>query len=127
MNTNRIEPISFVAVIPPLQTRKFAERVKADGTVEKLKVRFFAGQEKSLQVRPYILHKGRKIEDLVTYPEGTNEYLCGDDDYLEFDLSIPVENDDEIVIAVSNMDIDDPYTLNVSVMIDYYGGKMRVV
>jgi len=129
VSTNKKEPIVFKAVIAPGETKKFSERIKGDGTIEQMKVRFFQGQQKSLLVRPYVLHKGNKIEDLITYPEGTDTYLSGDNDYLEFDLVVPVENDDQLVIWVQNVDPDalDPYTLNLSVMIDYYGGKSRVV
>jgi len=116
-------------VIAPDEVITLRERIKGDGTIEQMKVRFFQGQQKSLLVRPYVRHKGNKIEDLITYPEGTNQFLSGENDYLEFDLVVPVENDDELCIWVSNVDADhlDPYTLHVSVMVDYFGGTSRVV
>lgn len=121
------EPIVFVAKVQPGQTLKFSERIKGEGTIQSVKVRFFQGQQLSLHVRPYVLHKGNKIEDIVTYPEGTNQYLSGDDDYLVFDVVCPVENDDELYVWVHNTDPDDTYTLNVAVTIDYLGGKHRAV
>jgi hypothetical protein len=115
------EPISFIAIVPKGETLKFSERIKANGTIESLRIRFFTGQQKSLHVRPYIKHKGNKIEDLITYPDGTDQYVSGDDDYLDFPLVVAVENDDEIVVWAQNTDLADDYTLHVSVMVDYYG------
>lgn len=121
------EPIVFVASIPPGQIRKFQERIKADGTIQSVKVRFFKGQQLALHVRPYVLHTGNLVEDIITYPEGTNQYLSGDDDYPLYDVVCPVRNDDELVVWVHNTDPDDTYTLNVTVTVDYHGGQNRAV
>jgi uncharacterized membrane protein len=121
------ETVAFIKIIPAGTSAKLLERVKGEGTVEKLTVRFYPGQQKSLQVRAIIIHKGNKIEDLITYPEGGDSYLSGDDDSLVFNIVIPVENDDEIAISVKNIDASNDYTLMAFLEIDYYGGKNRVV
>jgi hypothetical protein len=62
------EVISFRSTIPAGETLDFTERVKADGTIEKLTVRFYQGQQKALEVVPRVIHKGEKIEDMLSYP-----------------------------------------------------------
>jgi hypothetical protein len=121
------EVISFTATIAPLADMVFSERVKAPGTLEGIRIRFYAGQELDLRVRPYVLHKGQKSEDVLTYPEGSNPYLSGDDDEFYFPVTVPLANDDEIKVHVVNVNTQYAYTLVVHVAIDYYGGGNRVI
>jgi hypothetical protein len=122
------EIISFREVIPAgtVVALEFNERVKGDGTVETLKVRFYRGQQKSLEVYPFIRHKGNKDESLITFA-GNTRHLSGDDDYFIYNVVTPVENDDQIMVQVKNIDPTNPYTMVVDVEIDYYGGKNRVI
>lgn len=125
------EPIYFSTSVPANGGKvRLTERIKGSGTIEEVRVRFFPGQQKALQVRPFVKHKGGeygKIEELITYPSGGDQFLSGDDDNLIFDAIVPVVNDDEIVVEATNTDPDDAYTLHVVIMIDYYGGADRVV
>ena len=125
MGINMVESISFIKKIPP-GTDVLAERVKAAGTVEAIKIKFNAGQEGALRVRPVIEHKGAKIEDLVTYPETTERFLSGDDDPLYLRVNMPVDNDDYIKLLIENTSAF-TYTVNCQVEIDYFAGKQRVV
>jgi hypothetical protein len=122
------EIITFREVIPAntLQTLEFKERIKANGTIETVKVRFYKGQQKALEVYPFVRHKGNKDESLITY-SGSTSHLSGDDDYFIYDVVVPVENDDQMMIHVKNIDPTYAYTMVVDVAVDYYGGKDRVV
>lgn len=125
---NRKEVISFRKTIPAgTQNMILQEMIKADGTVEKVAVRFYQGQQKALQVIPYIDHKGDQREDLITYPKNTDHYLSGDDDYLIYDVVSTVEYLDYASVMVTNTDPTYDYTLAVDITVDYYGGKDRVV
>jgi hypothetical protein len=124
---NKKEAVVFIKTIQPGEMLTFSERVKSDGTIEQVKIRFFRGQQKTLLVRPYVQHKGNKIEDLITYPEDTDQALSGDDDNLNYETIVPVQYDDNLKVWVKNTDGVNAYTLHVSVMIDYYGGTQRVV
>ncbi len=123
---NKMETMQFKAKIPSGTSTRLYERIKSNGTIEKVYVRFYPGQEGTLQVRPYINHIGQKIEDLVTYPNGVDHYLSGDDDFLEFPVSIPVANDDEVAVYVQNTG-DYDYTLDVKIVVDYRGGLKSIV
>lgn len=119
------EVISFRKVIEPNKTDVIAERVKSDGTIEEIKVRFYPGQEKALQVVPFVEHKGQQIEQLISFPNTTDHYLSGDNDYFIYDISVPVEYDDFLKVEAKNTSVDFSYTLVVDIVIDYLGGKNR--
>jgi hypothetical protein len=121
------ESISFRKQIPASASDIVTERIKAPGTIERVKVKFYQGQQLALQVRPTVEHKGKQIEDLITYAQGTNKNLSGDNDYFEFDVVVSVDYDDEIKIFVTNTDATNNYDLTVDIEIDYFGGKNRVI
>jgi hypothetical protein len=114
------EVISMRRNVSPLEKFEIAERVKYNGSIERIKVRFYAGQENELQVRPYVRHKGQKNETFFTYPEGTDPYLSGEDDVLDFPLAIEIEYDDEIIVYVENQSDFYNYTLVVDIVVTYY-------
>jgi hypothetical protein len=125
--TNKKEVISFRKVIPANTTDVLAERIKTDGTIEQLSVKFYQGQQKALRVIPFVEHKGHMIEQMLTYPSTTDNYLAGDNDYFKYDIVIPVEYDDFVKVQAVNTDLTNEMTLVVDVTIDYFGGKQRVV
>jgi hypothetical protein len=116
----KTEVISFRKVIPKNTNTVIKERVKANGSVKEIRVRFFPGQQLALQVKPYILHKNFLTEDFFTYPSTTDGFLTGDDDYLVFPVTIEVELDDEIAVWANNTDVNWDYNLVVDMVIVYY-------
>jgi hypothetical protein len=120
------EVVSFRKLIDPAKKQKFNERIKGEGTIEQLRVRFYPGQGKSLRIYAYIKRKGRVLEEMITFTDGTDRFLSGDDDSLVFPIAVPVENDEEIEIHAENIDATNPYSLVVDVIVDYMGGRNRV-
>lgn len=125
--TNKKEVISFRKVIQAGAIDVLAERIKTEGTIEKMSIRFYQGQQKALRIIPYVEHKGHMIEQMLSYPSTTDNYLCGDDDYFIYDIVIPVSYDDYIKVHAQNTDLVNPLTIVVDVTIDYYGGRERVI
>jgi len=124
---NKQEVISFKKVIPAGTVAEYSERVKGEGTVEKISATFYEGQNGLLHVRPYIQHKGEKIEDLITYPTGCEKYIAGNAESNKvYDVCVSVENDDDIYVFVDNTSAED-LTLTVEIVVDYYEGKNRVI
>lgn len=121
----KTEVLSFRKDIAPNTSLTLKERVKADGSVSKIFVRFYPGVEKSLQVRPYILHKGNRAEDVITYVEGTDNYLSGDSDSFEYPVTVDVKYDDEIVVYVNNTDLANTYSLVVDVKVDFHSFEVN--
>lgn len=121
------EVMTFRKVIPFQTKDVLAQRVKGSGTIEGFRVRFYPGQVHALQVIVFVEHKGQKIEYLTSSVSTGKPYLSGDDDYFEFPVIVPVENDDYIKVSVFNDGADVDHNLVVDVFVDYYGGNKRVV
>lgn len=113
------EPILFHKKILANTTDVLAERVKSDGMITSLIVRFYSGQEGSLQVSPFVEHKGNKVEYMVTFPNTSKTFISGDDDIFTFPLSLSVEYDDFIKVHVKNNSSYD-YDLVCHVIVSYY-------
>lgn len=125
--TNKKEVISFRKTIAPNTTEILQERIKSDGTIEGVRIRFYSGQQLALRVNPYVEHKGRKYENLLTYAEGTSTFLSGDDDRFDYPTVLNVDYDDFLKVWVQNTDLVNAYDVVVDITIDYYGGQNRVV
>lgn len=117
----KTEPIAFRKDVQPSTKETIVERIKDNGVLEEMRIRFYPGLQRDLKIMPYVLHKGSKREDLVTYPEGTETWISGDDDMLVFKINLPVEYDDELVIEAENVDAVNVYTMSVDVTIAYKG------
>lgn len=121
------EVLTFTKLIQAGEKIRLKERVKYDGYIEEIRIRFYAGQENTLKVTPYVQQKGNRIEDFFTYPAGTDNYLSGEDDYNVYPVTLNVETDDEIVVYVENISNEDiltpegfPYTLRCDIIISYF-------
>lgn len=121
------EVIPFKKKIPPNTTDVLHERVKAAGTIEGVRIRFYAGQEGDLQVNPYVERKGGAMDQLFSYVATGDSYLSGEDDYFEYPVAVAVDNDEFVKVRVKNVDTQYTYTLSCDVIVDYYGGKNRVI
>lgn len=103
-------------------------RVKGNGTIQEIRVRFYPGQELSLKVSPFLERKGQVPEPLISYPAGGNKFLSGDDDYFIFPVVSPVNNDDFIKIWYSNENGGGfVYTVVCDIVVDYFAGEKRVI
>lgn len=95
------------------------ERVKADGVITELRLKFNPGQEMELHVWPYVMHKGHKKEDFITFVEYGYNYLAGDNDYLIYPVQIEVKYDDMIIIEAENTSTMYDYSLFADVVVQY--------
>lgn len=122
MYIQKKETITFRTSAATGTSGTITERVKARGVILSIQPRFYPGQENTLQIRPYVRHKVSRDEPLVTYPNGANQYLSGDDDAPVYAVSIAVENDDEIHVYYSNTGAY-TYTVACDVTIQYMEGS----
>jgi hypothetical protein len=97
------------------------ERLKDDGYIEEVRIRFYPGVERQLEIVPYILHKENRKEDLFTYPTGTEGTITGDNDYLVFPVSLEFNYDDELWVDYKNKGTTYPYTLVIDIVVSYQG------
>lgn len=114
------EVIAIRRNVAPLEKVLVKERVKYNGNIERVEVRFYAGQENELTILPYVRHKGGKIETFFTFPEGTDPFLSGEDDQLSFPTTIEIELDDEIHVSAINKSSVYDYTMVVDIIVTYY-------
>lgn len=122
-----VDVMSFRKVVPHGQTVKLSQNVQADGTVQEVRVRFYAGQEKGLKVTPYILHTSNRRQDLINYAPDSDPYLSGENDYFVYPVVMAVGDLDSICVDATNTDPNYDYSLVVDVVVDYYGGQQRVI
>jgi hypothetical protein len=116
--------MSFRQDIAPSTMGTLTERIKDAGEVVEIRIRFYPGQERSLQVRPFLQMFNSMSEDLFTWAGGsTDRFLSGDDDYLVFPVSATVVADDNIAVWFNNTDTQYTYTLVVDVVVQYYAGS----
>jgi hypothetical protein len=119
VQTVKKEVIAIRKDVLPNEKVTIRERIKDNGLIEELRVRFYPGQERALQVRPYVLHDSRRIEDVFTYPDNTELFISGDDDYLIFPVSVGVRYDDEFIVEAFNNNANYTYTVVVDVVVSY--------
>lgn len=112
------EIIAIRKTIDPGQVLEFKERMKDNGALIQVSVRFYPGVEGDLKVKPFILHKGNKAEDILTYVEGTDSNISGDDDTFIFPVYTAFKYDDEYVVRVENKGVY-PYTLSIDAIVEY--------
>lgn len=113
------EVVSFRTKLAAGQSITLKERVKADGQLTEIRVRFYPGNQLALKVKPYVKHKGNKDEDVFTYAAGTDSLLAGDDDYFVFPVTVDVENDDEVVVFAQNTETTFTYSVVVDMVLQY--------
>ncbi len=116
------EVISFRYDADPTEIYTLKERMKADGVVTQVNIRFYPGVELALEIKPFLLHKGRRAEDIFTYAEGSKVAISGDDDFFQFPVNLTFEYDDEFCVYFSNTDGVNSYTVCVDVFVNYEPG-----
>lgn len=132
---NKVEVVSFRKKIPKGSNGDnkiiLKEKIKDAGTVEGIKGMFYEGQGKNLTVYPYVIHKGNRKEDLITYVEGTDPFLSGNKRFVDVPANCQVDKDDYIYMEIENLTPDDEtgadYSLDFDIIVDYYAGKRRAI
>lgn len=100
--------------------------ITRDGTIERLRIRIYIGAQLDLRLNPYIVRKGGMEESLVYFADDGKKYLDGDDDVLDFTMSIPIYRDEDIVVRYINNDGVNDYDFYADLEIDHMGGAYRL-
>jgi len=95
--------------------------VSDPATIEQLSIRIYPGAETDLEIVPQVLKDQTNTAESLVRFQG-KEYVDGDDDVFEWDLSVPVVEDDKIQIRAENKDANNPYDYRVNVEIDERNG-----
>lgn len=118
----KTEVLSYRVNVLPGQELELKERIKDNGRVSEIRIRFYPGQERQLRVRPFILHTNNRAENILTFVDTTETYLTGDNDYFVFPVSSELFLDDEFVVWTKNDNDLYVYTVVVDVVINYLEG-----
>jgi hypothetical protein len=95
-------------------------------TIEGMHVRFYFGNQLSVRVNPYLLKTKERQYNIIDFPAGTKKYIDGEDESLDYNVSVPCDVDDEIVIEYTNTDGANGYDIAVSFELDFMGGALRI-
>jgi hypothetical protein len=114
----KTEVLAFIQDIPANSSALFKERLKDNGQVMEIRIRFYPGVEKALQIHPYLLHTNNRAEEILTY-SGGDKIITGDDDYFVFPVNLDFQLDDEFAVSVVNTNTVYPYTMCVFVVVNY--------
>lgn len=89
------------------------------GFIKNVKIRFAAGENGTLHVRPTIVLPGDIPVDLLSYADGGDKYVSGDDETVSSDLKFEIENKTKIRVWYDNTGTGTSF-LNVDVTTEYY-------
>ena len=116
-------PYRFQRRVNALEVGELRALIPGDATVERLVVRFYPGPELQLIVDPFVDRRGGGRQELLHY-SGTRG-LTGDNDTLEFFLSLPVRLDESLVVGFQNLHAVNAYHFTVTMELDFAGGVWR--
>ena len=109
---NVARPVSFRQTIPA-NTSGFVEAdLAAHGYVSKIRVRFAAGENGTLHIRPQAIIPQDIAIDLIQFG-GSDKYISGDDETSEYNCHVEIENHAKLRVwydntgaAASMLDVD---------------------
>ena len=76
--------------------------ITSSGHIDKVSVKFAAGENGTLHITPMVIQNGEIPQFLAAFSPGLNNYVSGDDEYIELPCFIPVENGSKIRIIADN-------------------------
>ena len=105
-NMNTKEVIHFSKTITAGTSETLNARIKNNGTLEEIRVRFYEGANRELSIRPVIDTRGN-LQEIISYATSGDSQIKGNDDYFAIPVNMPVKLDDHIkIIATSSSAID---------------------
>lgn len=115
-------PFRLAASVAPASTVKVEQPIPRDGTVERVRVRVYAGAELALRITPYVVNEKGQRRDLIVF--AGKDYIDGDDDTFEFQVREPVylANGDKLVVSATNTSATYTYDFAVDIEVDFAGG-----
>lgn len=96
--------------------------ITAHGFVRSGRIRFAAGENGTLHIRPVIILPGNIQIDLLKYAKGGKQYISGDDETIVFDVKMEVENNTIARVYFDNTGGDGTANseVDVDIEVEYY-------
>lgn len=116
---NVARSVVFRKSIAPGDSGYMDAELVAHGFIKSLKVRFAAGENGTLHVRPtVIIPQGIPI-DLLQYAQGSDKYISGDDETYTADVKIEIENHAVLRVWYDNTGTGTSF-LDVDIEVEYF-------
>lgn len=125
--------LTFARQVPAGESDQLAHEVEEPATVESVQTRIYQGAENTLRLRLYHIADGSRsrLIEHVGDPDagggGTKDYIDGDDDDYRWDVSVPVERGDTLVVDHENTDGSNAHNYRVNMDVDHLGGSGRLL
>jgi hypothetical protein len=124
--------IRFATDVGPGESVTLDRVVEEPATIESLDIRFYQGPELAVQVQPRRIpdNGGGQPQPLVDLVG--KDWIDGDGDHWEFDISESVEQDDVLEVEIDNTAQPDPdvnltFDVAVNMTLDREGGALRPI
>lgn len=119
-NKKRIDKDCILTrVNQPSATKKvYPYKIICDGVVERIKYKFYMGNNKLVQVRIFIDNTDGHRYDVIKYTDGAQNFVAGEDEELEMQMSIPVQHGDVINVEITN-NKDEAIDVGVQIEVNY--------
>lgn len=99
--------------------------LRREGTIQRLFNRLYSGSVGTFKIYAWLI-EGEKWESILKFADPASPFISGDDDRDEFNVVIPFNRGNYLEIWAVN-DGTETYDLNLTIELDYYGGKRRVI
>ena len=113
---NVAQTLTFRKNVPPGSSGHLDIPITAHGFVRSVKIRFAAGENGTLHIRPVVIIPQDIMIDLFKYAAGGDQYVSGDDEAMNSSVKIEVEN--HAVARVFYYNTGEPGTANSQVNVD---------
>jgi len=120
------QPVSIsdtVASSGGVQTEREVIMTNDGAIVGKLQARIYVGAE--LDLRLEIDKERRGVRSSLVKYAGTKTYIDGDDDVHEWEVFIPIEKDDKVIVKPVNVNTAYAYDYRVNFAVDYVREQVK--
>lgn len=116
----RSDSVLFDQTVPAGQSASFEKQLSFAGRVKKMTMTFYPGQQKSLQVKPFMLRAPDYFVSLAKFA-GAHQYFSGDENTYIIEMSMAFGKQDKVCVDVVNTSTND-YDLYVLFEVEYGEG-----
>lgn len=112
----------FRKAVPATTSGYLDSKLTAHGYVDNVRIRFAAGENGTLHLRPVVIIPQEIEIDLLSYADGGDRYVSGDDETIQSNVRYEVENDAVLRVYYENTGISGSADsqLNVDIGVTYF-------
>lgn len=112
------KPYVFQGSLAANTSAVYEKELYSAGTITGLHIRFAAGENGTLHIKPMVIQNGEIPIDLINYADGLNDYISGDDETFDFKAYMPVENGTKLRMVCDNQGAYTSF-VDIAVIVDY--------